>query len=253
MTATIPCPSCGQPATGNFCNNCGTSLGRMSCPKCGTPVRTAARFCGSCGAAVPGGAGGGASSSRTPWIVAAVAGGALLILLIVMLVRGQPKAPPASAAANAPFASGASGTPPDLSNMSPREQFDRLYNHIMQAAENGDEATVTQFTPMAIQAYANLDSVDADARYHIALLKVHTGDIAAVKAVADTILMKNPGHLFGYMIRGAIARFEKNDTELKKAYADFRSHYDAEMAAKRPEYQEHDRSVAEFKKAAEGN
>ena len=64
--------------------------------------------------------------------------------------------------------------------MSPRERFDRLYNRIMTAAENGDEGTVTNFTPMALSAYSMLDTVDADARYHAALIKLHTGDIAVI-------------------------------------------------------------------------
>ena len=47
--------------------------------------------------------------------------------------------------------------------MSPRERFNRLYNRIMTAAQSGDEATVSRFTPMALMAYAQLDTIDADA------------------------------------------------------------------------------------------
>ena len=59
---------------------------------------------------------------------------------------------------------------------------------------------------MALMAYAQLDSVDADARYHAALLQVHTGEVDASRALADTILAQNPGHLFGYVIRGTVSK-----------------------------------------------
>lgn len=142
------------------------------------------------------------------------------------------------------------GAPPDISNMSPRERFNRLYNRIMTAAQSGDEASVTRFTPMALMAYAQLDTIDADARYHAALLRVHTGDIDAAGALADTILTTAPGHLFGYIVRGTVARFRKDDKALDRAYGEFLKHYDTETKAGRPEYQEHQRSLDDFRKAA---
>jgi hypothetical protein len=103
---------------------------------------------------------------------------------------------------------------------------------------------------MALTAYAQLDSVDADARYHVALLEVHTGDVAGPKALADTILAQQPGHLFGYIIHGMVARWEKDDKALVRAYAGFLAHYDAEIKAGRQEYAEHSRSLDEFRKDA---
>jgi hypothetical protein len=140
--------------------------------------------------------------------------------------------------------------PPDISNMSPRERFNRLYNRVMQAAQSGDEATVTRFTPMALLAYAQLDTIDADARYHTALLKAHTGDVAASGVLADSILIHDPGHLFGYMVQGTVARFRKDEKALSRAYGGFLKHYDAEMKAARPEYAEHRTSLDDFRKAA---
>ncbi|MEO8294553.1 MAG: hypothetical protein ABI613_03480 [Gemmatimonadota bacterium] len=186
-----------------------------------------------------------AGSQRTPWVIAAVAGACILGLLLVVLAKREPQAQTASAG-EAPFASSGAGTPPDISNMSPRERFDRLYNKVMAAAESGDMATVNQFTPMAVLAYGQLDTIDTDARFHLALLSLHTGDPKAVEALADTILQQTPGHLFAFMIRGAAARFAKDDAGLKQAYTDFLNHYDAEMKAGRPEYTDHKRSVDDF-------
>ena len=187
------------------------------------------------------------------WVLTGALGSALIAGLLIFLTRGAP-APAAEVAANAPFAGGTAaggGPPPDISSMSPRERFDRLYNRIMTAAENGDEATVTNFSPMALSAYTMLDTVDADARYHAALIKLHTGDIDGATALGDTILANNPGHLFGYIVLGTVARFRKDDAGLSKAYSGFLNHYQAEMKAGRAEYTDHARSITDFKKAAE--
>ena len=135
--------------------------------------------------------------------------------------------------------------------MTPKDRFDRLYNRVMRAAEAGDQATVEQFSPMARMAYAQLDTVNADSRYHMAMLYLHTGGVPEAKAVVDTLLQKDPGHLFGYMLQGSIARFSKDDKAVASARKSFLQHYDAEMKKGRPEYSEHQRAVDDFKAAAQ--
>jgi hypothetical protein len=183
-------------------------------------------------------------------VIAGVALVAMLVVLLTMVSRSAPAPVSAAAAEDAPAAGGDEGAPPDISNMSPRERFDRLYNRVMRAAQAGDEATVSRFTPMALMAYGQLDSVDADARYHAALLQVHNGDVAGPTALADTILAQQPGHLFGYIIRGTVARWQKDEQALNRAYAGFLEHYAAEMKAARPEYGDHKVSVDEFHQQA---
>jgi len=186
------------------------------------------------------------------------AGASLTILLVIpifWLTRGN-QGPvgnqPAAEATTVSAAPLGAGAPPDISSLSPRERFDRLYNRIMKSAESGDQNGVEQFTPMALMAYQQLDTIDADARFHAALLKLHTGDVAGAKALGDTVLRQTPGHLFGYIILGTAARWAKDDAGLKRQYADFLKHYDAEMKIGRPEYKDHSRSLEDFKKAAEG-
>lgn len=174
----------------------------------------------------------------------------LLGILLFTLVRQAPARPPDPASEPAEVAAAGGESPPDLSTMSPRERFNRLYNRIMRGAESGDEATVSRFTPMALMAYAQLDTIDADARFHAALLRVHTGDAAAARALGDTVLQQTPGHLFGYVILGTVARWQKDDAALRKAYAGFLQHYDGEMKAGRDEYSEHATSLNDFRKAA---
>jgi len=193
----------------------------------------------------------GAGGDRTPWIITGVALAALLAAVLVMVSRA-PGSPSVAAATEAASAEPPGDGPaaPDISSMSPRERFDRLYNRVMRAAQAGDEATVERFTPMALMAYGQLDSLDADARYHAALLEVHTGDMTGPSALADTILARQPGHLFGYIVRGTVARWQKDAAALDTAYAGFLEHYDAEMKAARPEYGEHRSSVDEFHRQA---
>jgi hypothetical protein len=214
----------------------------MKCPACGS--ESSGKFCNNCGKALNGGSGG----VNIAWIVAGVAVIGMVILLVVMLSGRKPGA---TASQEAPTIGGsATGAPPDISKMSPRERFDRLYTRIMAAAQTGDQATVTQFMPMARMAYTQLDTVDSDARYHLALLGLHNGDTTGVGALADTILTQNPGHLFAYMIRGTKARFAKDPAALKQAYSDFLSHFDKEMSSGRAEYAEHKKSIEDFHTAA---
>lgn len=140
---------------------------------------------------------------------------------------------------------------PDISSMTPRERFDRLFNRIMQASARGDSLEVLRFTPMAIAAYQQLDTIDIDARYHAAVLHLGVGDFAPAYALADTIITESPHHLFGYMIRGTAAGLQGNSSAEASAERDFLAFYRAEMAAGRPEYGEHRPAIDEFRERSE--
>jgi hypothetical protein len=194
-----------------------------------------------------------------------VAGGLCVVLLALIgfkvIREARPVAAPDMANAGAQSAveaapgggpGGAPGaTPPDISRMTPRERFDRLFNRVMQAAERADTAQVVRFTPMALGAYGQLDSIDADARYHAAVLRMQIGDMPGALALADTILARAPGHLFGYIIRGTVAGLQNDTARRHHAEREFRAHFAAESAAARVEYQEHQPVIDEFRQAAE--
>lgn len=250
------CPACGSPATGKFCGACGASLLARRCASCQADLSPQARFCHRCGRpatgpAAPGRPPAGLSSrDRQAWITAGAVC-LVLIALIVAKVIGGTGTPAAPEMANAGATSAQGGAaPPDISRMTPRERFDRLFNRVMQAAAQGDTAQVERFAPMALGAYAQLDSADADARYHAAVLRLQVGDAAGALALADTILARTPGHLFGYLIRGDAARAAGDSTALRAAERDFRSHYDAQMAAGRDEYREHQPALDAFNQQA---
>jgi hypothetical protein len=195
------------------------------------------------------GAGRAPTPDRTPWIYAGAGLAGLLAVILLVLARNSTRMA-AAEPADLPAQAAPAEAPPDISAMTPRERFNRLYNRVMQAAQSGDQATVTRFTPMALGAYAQLDTTDADARFHAALLQVHTGDLDTPRALADSILAQNPGHLFGYIIRGTVARFRKDEKALGESYSEFLRRYDAEIEANRPEYEEHRTSVENFRAAA---
>jgi double zinc ribbon protein len=249
---SAPCPACGAAASGRFCSACGASLNPRECRHCGAELSPRARYCHRCGepvvaapAARPGGA------DRQAWLVATALCALLVGAIVWRVVREQPTPEvPQMANAGAAGAGGAeapSGPAPDISQMTPRERFDRLFNRIMEAAQRGDSAQVLRFTPMALGAYSQLDSVDADARYHAAVLRLQTGDLAGARALADTILRNSPGHLLGYLVLGSAADLAGDRAAAARARRDFAQHYAAESAAGRPEYRDHAPVIEEFK------
>jgi len=173
--------------------------------------------------------------------------------IVWRVVREQPApaipqmANPGAEGGAGPTAGRPGGVAPDISRMTPRERFDRLYNRIMQAASRGDSAEVIRFTPMALGAYTQLDTVDADARYHAGVLRLQTGDIAGARALADTILRRTPGHLLGYLLLGTAADLSGDTATAARARRDFQQHYAAETAAARPEYRDHTAAIDEFR------
>ena len=215
-----------------------------SCPACGVPG--AGRFCANCGAPL----GGVAPDARERRAWRAAAGFSVLVLVILAFTVLRERS--GAAAAAAPVAAQPTeGTPPDLSTMTPRERFDRLYKRVMGAAESGDTVTVARFAPMVFAAYQQLDSVDADARYHAAVLQLHVrGDTAAALRLADTVLAVNPRHLFGFLIRGMAARLAGDDRLLARAQAGFLAAWDSEMKAGRPEYRDHQAMLEQFRGGA---
>ncbi len=174
---------------------------------------------------------------------------------IAYKVASDQPTPTIPAMANPGAAAGASSPPagpaPDISQMTPRERFDRLFNRIMAAAAQQDTAQVVRFTPMALGAYAQLDRFDADARYHAAVLHLQAGTAAAANALADTILAETPGHLFGYIVRGSAAQLLNDSAGLSQARRDFLARFPAETGARRPEYAEHAPVIEEFRREAQ--
>jgi hypothetical protein len=241
----IRCEACGTPATGIYCYHCGAGIGEEACARCGHLSRRGSRFCTGCGGSLQSVRFRTRAARWLPWLL----GGAGALVLAGLLLR--PSRAPGPQGLAPPGRARSAVAPPDLSGLSPRERFDRLYRRIIAAAQGGDQPTVQQLTPMAIGAFTQLDSVDADARYHLAMLQLHVGDASGAQAQADSIVALEPSHLFGYVIGAAVARWTGNQAGRDARYREFLARYDPELALDRAEYREHRLMLVEVKRAAD--
>ena len=247
------CAGCGAPLAGPFCSRCGKAARSGACASCQTPLTPGAQFCHRCGARAPAG-GGTAGRERLAWGLAALGA---VVAVVALLARGnnRPVTPDMGNAGNIGLQTDVPALAqraPDISNMPPRERFDRLWDRVVRAAEAGDSVTVIQFAPMALGAYSMLSpaEADADARYHAATIQLVIGDLPAVLAIADTLAAAAPGHLLADVLRGEVAD-RRNDVEaLQRSYRDFLAHDEAELRAGRTEYAEHKPVLDDFRTRA---
>lgn len=256
---TQKCPSCGAQTSGKFCSECGAPLAPGTCAHCGAKLSARAKFCADCGTPVAGAPRGVSPlarpmprNDRMAWYVAGVCVLALLVVVVIVVARKSGAPPAAAAGAAAAAAPTGERATTDLSSMTPREAADRLYNRIMTANEAGDTAQVNFFAPMALQAYANLGGeLDADARLHLGLVQLAIGATVPAEAEGDTILRKVPNHLFGWLLKARAAEAQGNAAQAKRSYQAFMKNYDAELAKKRPEYQEHAQMLQDTRSRAQ--
>jgi len=183
-----------------------------------------------------------------------VAGAVVIVLVATIWIRaggGIDLVRPDMANVGNQAATGtATNRPPDISQMSPRERFDRLYARVMSAGAGQDSTAVVQFTPMALGAYELLEEPDHQARFRAAMIRLQVGDYRGAAALADTMLAAAPNHLLGLMVQGTGASFQQDDVGLDVAYSAFLEHYDAEIAAGRDEYRAEERMISSFRQAA---
>lgn len=218
-----------------------------ACPACYAPLAPDAKYCHRCGRAVTA----GGSAERTPWMIAWVVV-AICLAGIVYFVTHKPTEQAGPDMANAGASSGVpggagEGAPPDISQMTPRERFLRLHDRIMNAASQGDTATVTRFSPMALTAYSMLDSIDTDLRFHAAAIYLRLGQYPEALALADTIQIGAKDHLFADLVRAEVAQAKGDSAQFDRIRKNFLAHYDAELARKRPEYEEHKAMLESFR------
>jgi hypothetical protein len=157
------------------------------------------------------------------------------MLVIVAVVQLRPGAPPPAAEAPVARPSG----PVDLTQLTPREAADRLFDRVMISREAGKLDSAAFFAPMALRAYAMLDGLDPDARFHIGLLEIAAGNPPGAEAQADTLAQAVPTHLYAFMLRADAARARGDSAAAARADQAFVRNYDAETAAARPEYGPH--------------
>ena len=270
---TRPCPTCGAVVpSGRFCGECGASLDGASCPACRTRLEAGARFCHRCGTAL-----GVRAQPLTgpvpprqlptllPWAVAVLALVALGAFVAGRSIGGGGGAAvddsqTAQAAQDAPATSadgsvGADGggaiRAPDISNMSPRERADRLYDRVMRLNEEGKSDSVDFFAPMVMSAYQMLGALDLDQHYDLGRVGEVTGAAPLARAEADTILRADPTHLLGLALAARVATDAHQDAAARSYYRRLVAAEKTERAKNLPEYARHghdiDAALAEAK------
>ncbi|HEX5581677.1 MAG TPA: zinc ribbon domain-containing protein [Gemmatimonadaceae bacterium] len=250
------CPACAARVDGRFCAQCGTPVDGATCAGCRAALTPGASFCHRCGtpagaqparAAAPA----SAQASALPWAFAAI-----VLLAFGAYVAAQhfagSRAPAVAAATalppgSAPFAGGAGGAPagpaPDISNMSPEERADRLFDRIMTAYENGDSEYVQNMAPMALAAYEMLPTLDPLRRFDWGRIAEITGSLQVAQAHADTLLQANPRHLLGLILAARVADLEKDEAR-RAAFANrLIEAAPAELEEGRPEYTVHANTI----------
>lgn len=285
---TQTCPACGKHATGNFCHHCGAALGARSCRQCGASLAATAAFCNQCGAQAPGGGGaptprasgggqggrgvkGGGASRRGqgakpaqevtraavvaesvagagPWWVAGVA------LFVVILVVGWSMVSPEGPSV-APGMGGGSADPNaagtmDISQMSPREAADRLFDRIMRTVSAGDTAGALGFAPMAVQAFEVAEPLDLDGLFHLALVQQLSNPEGAL-ATAKRMLDSEPDHILGLGVAGEAAAALGDEAAARDYFSHLLRVYDVQFARTLPEYEGHRNILGQLRGTAQ--
>ena len=180
-----------------------------------------------------------------PWAVAGIA-----LLAVVSLVAGQrfararPEAVSPQSGMSAGIADAQAAPAPDISNLTPEEQAERLFNRVMTSFEQGDTARVQFLAPMAVQAFERLPRKTADQRYHLGRIGAITGvaDLASIQA--DSILRQDGNHLLGLLLAAQGARMRGDEGTARGYDRRLLAAFPAEERRALPEYAQHTNDIA---------
>lgn len=228
------------------------------CPSCNAPTQSGARFCHGCGASLDPQAAPRGLITKKIALFGAVALGlvAVVAALLLNLEPDNSNAPIAPALFPTPgqgssqLAGQPAGQAVDLSTLTPREAADRLFNRIMMASEQGDTGEASRFVPMALQAYGQLATLDADAHYHLGRIHAVVGDLDSVRKQIGILRQFAPNHLLAIVLEHAVAEQLRDKAAAAQAYAAFVAAYDTEITAVRQEYADHRTTIENFRKVA---
>lgn len=195
-------------------------------------------------------------ATSLPWIVAAIALVALLAFLggnRFNAAKGSSLDAPQNALPQAGLddrgmaGSGAPGVAPvrgpDISQLSPQERAERLFNRVMSLNSQGKTDSVQFFAPMALEAYRLLTPINADQRYDMGRIAEVAGALPLAKAQADTILQQNSTHLLGLILGARIATLTSDDKARKSFETRLLAAFAPESAKRLPEYQRHEDDI----------
>ena len=141
---------------------------------------------------------------------------------------------------------------PDISQMSPVERAERLYDRIMRESESGNVENVRTFMPMAVAAYESIGTLSPDQRYDVGRIGIVASDTLLARAEADTILKARPTHLLGLMLAAQAERLAKHEAKAREFDARLMKAEANERASNQPEYAQHANEIQAAVAAARG-
>jgi mono/diheme cytochrome c family protein len=224
------------------------------CPSCGANTLPQARFCHACGARQAARAGGWKTWPAGRLAAIGMMAGLVVAGAVVAVFSGRGSAPPSFPALPAPAGQPARvaspGGAPDISQLTPREAADRLFNRVMASNEEGNLAEARRFAPMAIEAYASLPALDRDAHYHLALIHGVTGDRAMYDQQIAALRLGAPNHLLALALEHDAAEKSGDRAAVERTRAAFAAAYDGEIVQARPEYEAHLNAIEKLRALA---
>ncbi len=262
--SAVACPSCGTPAAGRFCTECGAVVQEAGCGSCGVALTPGAKFCHDCGAPV------GAQAidekgalemrrrlaarakkveatpaNNLPWIL----GGLAFVTLVVIFAAQRAGQTPPAPMASAPIGGAASV---DIASMSPQERASRLFDRIMRLSEEGKRDSVALFASMAIPVYESLGPLDLDSRYDLGRVAQVSGQLDLAQAQADTILQQSSNHLLGLVLAIAVADARGNNADRSALQRRLLDAEQSQLARGLDEYTRHKADIDAALAAARG-
>jgi tetratricopeptide (TPR) repeat protein len=133
----------------------------------------------------------------------------------------------------------------------PREQADRLFHRVMQAQAQGDSDQVAFFLPMAVLAYRQAGTLDADGLYPLSVLEPAAGDPTSGLASAREILATAPDHLLALAAAAQAADALEERAAAKRYYEHFLEVLPAERGKPLREYMDHEPIFRAYQEEAE--
>ena len=190
-----------------------------------------------------------------PWAVAAIALVALIALVVGQRFGGRGTGTTdvldgangqGTTVITAPDVAPAGVMPraPDISQLTPAQRAERLYDRIMRESESGHPENVRTFLPMATAAYEAIAPLNLDQRYDLGRIGEVAGDTTLARAQADSILRERPTHLLGLILGAKAARMVGNEPHARQFDVRLLSVEPRERSVQLPEYLLHKNDIA---------
>jgi hypothetical protein len=142
---------------------------------------------------------------------------------------------------------------PDISQLTPAQRAERLYDRIMRESESGHPENVRAFLPMATAAYEAIAPLNLDQRYDLGRIGEVAGDTALARAESDSILRERPTHLLGLILGAKAARMVGDEPHARQFEVRLLSVEPRERSAQLPEYLLHKNDIQAALAAARKN